>query len=192
MNKFSKEVRQLLEYVGGKENIAAVTHCVTRMRFVLNNPQKADVEKIERIKVVKGTFTQAGQFQVIIGNEVATFYNEFVKNADIEGVSKETVKKAGRQNMNFLQRLISHLGEIFSPLIPAIIVGGLILGFRNIIGDIKLLEGGTKSLIEVSQFWAGVHQFLWLIGEAIFFFLPVGITWSISKKWGQLKFWGLF
>lgn len=191
MAKFTNEVRELLEYIGGKENIVAVTHCATRMRFVLEDPDKADVEKIKNIKPVKGTFTQAGQFQVIIGNEVSTFHNEFVKEAGIEGVSKDSVKKAGKQNMNLLQRLIAHLGEIFAPLIPAIVVGGLILGFRNIIGDIKLLEEGTKSLTEVSQFWAGVHHFLWLIGEAIFFFLPVGITWSIAKKMGTTEILGI-
>lgn len=191
MAKFSNEVKELLEYLGGKDNIVAVTHCATRMRFVLDDTDKADIEKIKNIKSVKGTFTQSGQFQVIIGNEVSTFHNEFVKEAGIEGVSKDAAKKAGRQNLNLLQRLIAHLGEIFAPLIPAIVVGGLILGFRNIIGDIKLLEEGTKSLTEVSQFWAGVHHFLWLIGEAIFFFLPVGITWSISKKMGTTEILGI-
>lgn len=71
-----------------------VSHCATRMRFVLNDPKKADVKKIDAMKVVKGTFTQAGQFQVIIGNEVSFFYNEFVKVAGIEGVSKDEAKKA--------------------------------------------------------------------------------------------------
>jgi PTS system trehalose-specific IIC component len=191
MSKFSNEAQQLLEYIGGKENIAAVSHCATRMRFVLNDNKKADVEKIKGIKIVKGTFTQSGQFQVIIGNEVSNFYNEFVKISGVDGVSKDEAKKVGRKNMNMLQRLISHLGEIFAPLIPAIVVGGLILGFRNVIGDIKLLEEGTKTLTQSSQFWAGVHHFLWLIGEAIFFFLPVGITWSISKKMGTTQILGI-
>lgn len=191
MGKFSNETQQLLEFIGGKENIAAVSHCATRMRFVLNDNDKADIKKIESIKAVKGTFTQAGQFQVIIGNEVQTFYNEFVKKSGVEGVSKDAAKVAARQNMNLLQRLISHLADIFTPLIPAIVVGGLILGFRNIIGDIKMLENGTKTLTEVSQFWSGVHHFLWLIGEAIFFFLPVGITWSISKKMGTTQILGI-
>ena len=191
MSKYSNEVRELLVYIGGKENISAVSHCMTRMRFVLVDPKKADIEKIEALKSVKGTFTQAGQFQVIIGNDVSTYYNEFTAHAGIEGVSKDDAKKAASDNMSFIQKAMSHLAEIFSPLIPAIIVGGLILGFRNIIGDIKLLEDGTKTLVEVSQFWAGTHSFLWLIGEAIFHFLPVGITWSIAKKMGTTQMLGI-
>ncbi|MDD7796019.1 PTS system trehalose-specific EIIBC component [Clostridium sp. 'White wine YQ'] len=191
MGKFKSDAEQLLKLVGGKLNISAVTHCATRMRFVLADPKVADVKAIEALKSVKGTFTQAGQFQVIIGNEVPTFYNEFVAVAGIDGVSKDEVKAAAKGNMSFIQRLLAGLAEIFTPLIPALVVGGLILGFRNVIGDIKLLEHGTKTIVEVSQFWAGVHSFLWLIGEAIFHFLPVGITWSISKKMGTTQILGI-
>lgn len=191
MSKFTEPTKQLLEHLGGKTNVAAVTHCATRMRFVLNETGKANIKAIEAIPLVKGTFTQAGQFQVIIGNEVASFYNEFIKLAGIDGTSKEAAKVAAKQNMNWLQRMIAHLADIFTPLIPALVVGGLILGFRNVIGDIKLLEDGTKSIVEVSQFWSGVHAFLWLIGEAVFHFLPVGITWSITKKMGTSQILGI-
>jgi len=162
--------------VGGSDNIAGVTHCVTRMRFVLKDEKLANVEKIGELKAVKGTFTTGGQFQVIIGTGVADFYNEFIEVAGLSSMSKDEAKKAARQNMNALERGISHLAEIFVPLLPAIIVGGLILGFRNIIGDIKMLNGGTQTLVEISPFWAGAHSFLWLLGEAIFHFLPVGVT----------------
>jgi PTS system trehalose-specific IIC component len=191
MGKFENDSKELLKLVGGRENISAVTHCVTRMRFVLNDPSKSNKDEIEKLKSVKGTFTQAGQFQVIIGNEVSDFYNDFIAISGIDGVSKDAVKDVAKNNMTFMQKLMANIAEIFSPLIPAIIVGGLILGFRNIIGDMKLLEGGTKSLIEVSQFWAGTNSFLWLIGEAIFHFLPVGITWSITKKMGTTQILGI-
>ena len=191
MGKYSDDAKKLLEYVGGKQNISAVTHCMTRMRFVLADPEKADVAKIEALKSVKGTFTQAGQFQVIIGNDVSVFYNEFTSVSGIEGVSKEEVKKEAKGNMNPVQKAVANIAEIFAPLIPAIIVGGLILGFRNIIGEIQFMNGGTETLIEVSQFWAGVHSFLWLIGEAIFHFLPVGITWSVTKKMGTTQILGI-
>lgn len=191
MGKFENDAKELLNYVGGKENIKAVTHCVTRMRFVLAQPQKAEIKKIEALSSVKGTFTQSGQFQVIIGNEVSNFYNEFTTIAGIEGVNKETVKNAAKSNQTLLQRIMGSLAEIFAPLIPALICGGMILGFRSIIGDIAFMESGTKTLIEVSQFWAGIHSFLWLIGEAIFHFLPVGIVWSITKKMGTTQILGI-
>lgn len=178
------------------------------MRFVLNEPEKADIEKIEALPSVKGTFTQAGQFQIIIGNDVANFYNDFVAVSGIEGVSKEAVKEEAKKNQNILQRIASTLAEIFAPIIPAIIVGGLILGFRNILGEIgfeslgqKVVDGVPQflqdktpvynTIVDVSQFWAGVNNFLWLIGEAIFHFLPVGITWSITRKMGTTQILGI-
>ncbi len=191
MGKYQQDAQQLLEAVGGKENIAAVSHCVTRMRFVLNDPAKADVPRIEKIKSVKGTFTQAGQFQVIIGNTVSDFYNDFVAVSGIEGVSKEAVKSAAKQNQNKLQKIMTALAEIFAPLIPAIITGGLILGFRNCIDSLYLFEDGTKTLCDISQFWSGVDSFLWLIGEAVFHMLPVGICWSVTKKMGSTQILGI-
>ena len=191
MGKYQADVRALLEYIGGKENIRAVSHCMTRMRFVLADPAKADTEKMETIPAVKGTFTQAGQFQVIIGNDVAIFYNEFTACAGIEGVSKDAVKDAAKSNQSLVQRAVGTLGEIFAPIIPALICGGLILGFRNIIGEINFFADGTQSLADVSQFWAGVYSFLWLIGEAVFHMLPVGIVWSITKKMGTTQILGI-
>ncbi len=191
MGKYQQDVQTLLDQIGGKANIQAVSHCMTRMRFVLVDPKKADEKEIEKIPSVKGTFTQAGQYQVIIGNDVANFYQEFTKFAGIEGVSKDAVKSAAKTNQNPLQRIMGALGEIFAPIIPALICGGLVLGFRNIIGEVDLLNGRTQSLADVSQFWAGMYSFLWLIGEAIFHFLPVGITWSITKKMGTTQILGI-
>lgn len=191
MAKYTEDVRQLLELIGGKANIQAVSHCMTRMRFVLVDEKKADARAIEKIRSVKGTFTQAGQYQVIIGNDVAVFYNEFTAYAGIEGVSKDAVKAAARTNQNPLQKIMSALGEIFAPLIPALICGGLVLGFRNIIGEINFFADGTKSLADISQFWAGTYSFLWLIGEAVFHLLPVGIVWSITKKMGTTQILGI-
>lgn len=191
MGRYQEDSKELLELIGGKSNIAAVSHCMTRMRFVLNDPDKADVKGIEAMKVVKGSFTQSGQFQVIIGNTVADFYNDFVAVAGVEGVSKDQVKQAAKQNQNVLQRIVTALAEIFAPLIPAIITGGLILGFRNCIDSLYLFENGTKTLCDLSQFWTGVDSFLWLIGEAIFHMLPVGICWSVTKKMGTTQMLGI-
>ena len=191
MGKYESDVKRLLELVGGKANIQAVSHCMTRMRFVLIDPKKADEKAIEDLPSVKGTFTQAGQYQVIIGNDVAEFYNEFTAYAGIEGVSKDAVKAAAKTNQNMAQKIMGTLGEIFAPLIPALICGGLVLGFRNVIGEINFFNNGTQSLADVSQFWAGMYNFLWLIGEAVFHLLPVGIVWSITKKMGTTQILGI-
>lgn len=191
MGKYSQDARELLKLVGGTSNIAAVTHCVTRMRFVLEDPDKADIKKIEAMKTVKGTFTQAGQFQVIIGNSVSEFYKDFTAEAGIEGGSKDSVKQAAGKNQNLLQRGVAVVAEIFAPLIPAIIVGGLILGFRNCIDSMYIFENGTKTLCDISQFWKGIDSFLWLIGEAVFHMLPVGICWSVTKKMGSTQMLGI-
>lgn len=191
MGKFEQEAKDLLAAIGGKENVTAVTHCATRMRFVLGDDKKADVKTIEAIPAVKGTFTNAGQFQVIIGNDVPIFYNDFTAVSGIEGVSKEAAKSAAKSNQNSVQRVMTTLAEIFTPIIPALIVGGLILGFRNVLEGVhwSMLDG--KTITEVSQFWSGVNHFLWLPGEAIFQFLPVGITWSVSRKMGTSQILGI-
>ena len=161
MGKFEQEAKDLLEAIGGKENITAVTHCATRMRFVLGDDKKADVKAIESISAVKGTFTNAGQFQVIIGNDVPIFYNDFTAVSGIEGVSKEAAKSAAKSNQNPVQRVMTTLAEIFTPIIPALIVGGLILGFRNVLEGVhwSMLDG--KTITESSQFWELFSGSVW-------------------------------
>ncbi len=136
-------VDDLIRLVGGRDNIATVSHCLTRLRFVLNETDKADAKAIEKLPMVKGCFTNAGQFQVVIGTDVDQAFKLLEQQAGIKGESKEAAKKAARQNMNLLERAISHLAEIFVPLLPAIITGGLILGFRNVIGDVEMFGGKT-------------------------------------------------
>lgn len=192
MGKYADDATKLLELVGGKDNIAAVSHCMTRMRFVLNDESKADVPGIEALPYTKGSFTQAGQFQVIIGNDVKAYYLEFTEIAGIEGVSKDAAKAAAVQNQNPIQRAMTVIAEVFAPIIPAVIVGGLILGFRNCIDSLYVFGDGTQTLVQLSQFWAGVDSFLWLIGEAVFHTgIPVGICWSVTKKMGGTPMLGI-
>lgn len=191
MGKFEQEAKDLLTAIGGKENVTAVTHCATRMCFVLGDDKKADVKTIEAIPAVKGTFTNAGQFQVIIGNDVPIFYNDFTAVSGIEGVSKEAAKSAAKRNQNPVQRVMTTLAEIFTPLIPALIVGGLLLGLQNVLGSIQFSNLGGKTIVEVSKFWEGVNEIVSVISGAIFGFLPVGITWSVSRKMGTSQILGI-
>ncbi|SFN44068.1 PTS system trehalose-specific IIB component, Glc family /PTS system trehalose-specific IIC component, Glc family [Izhakiella capsodis] len=184
-----QDVEQLIDLVGGKCNIATVTHCITRLRFVLKDPKKASPQGLEALPMVKGCFTNAGQFQVVIGPDVGDYYKMLITIVGQDEVGKEQAKIAARQNMNLFERSISHFAEIFFPLLPALISGGLILGFRNVIGDIPFNNGQT--LAQMHPLWQSVYDFLWLLGEAIFMFLPVAVCWSTVKKMGGTEVLGI-
>ncbi|WP_079961275.1 PTS trehalose transporter subunit IIBC [Salmonella enterica] len=139
MSKVKKaDIDRLIDLVGGRDNIATVSHCITRLRFVLHQPANARPKEIEQLPMVKGCFTNAGQFQVVIGTEVGDYYNALLETTGKAYADKEQAKKAARQNMKWHEQLISHFAEIFFPLLPALISGGLILGFRNVIGDVPV------------------------------------------------------
>ena len=175
-----QDIDKLIELVGGRDNIATVSHCITRLRFVLNNPAIAKPKEIEQLRMVKGCFTNAGQFQVVIGTEVGDYYKALLATTGQASADKEQAKKAARQNMKWHEQLISHFAEIFFPLLPALISGGLILGFRN-----------GQTLAQMHPSLKTLYDFLWLIGEAIFFYLPVGICWSAVKKMGGTPILGI-
>ncbi|MDI9216818.1 PTS system trehalose-specific EIIBC component [Clostridium tertium] len=193
MGKFKQEALDLLELIGGKDNIASASHCVTRLRFILKDEKiaKERAKDIEKLPSVKGTFINAGQFQVIIGNNVQAFYDDLIQVTGLKAQSKEEVKKAAQKNMSIVQRIIAGLAEIFIPILPAIITGGLILGFRNIIGDLAIFGDGTQTLTQLHPVLAEIHSFLWVLGEAIFHFLPVAVTWSTVKKFGGSEILGI-
>ncbi|SFT94708.1 PTS system trehalose-specific IIB component, Glc family /PTS system trehalose-specific IIC component, Glc family [Kosakonia arachidis] len=183
------DIEKLIALVGGRENIATVSHCITRLRFVLNNPAAANPQEIEQLPMVKGCFTNAGQFQVVIGTNVGDYYQALREATGLAHADKEQSRLAARQNMKWHERLISHFAEIFFPLLPALISGGLVLGFRNVIGDVPMSNGQT--LAQMFPSLKTVYDFLWLIGEAIFFYLPVGICWSAVRKMGGTPILGI-
>lgn len=184
-----QDIDTLISLVGGAANIATVTHCITRLRFVLNDPHKAQPTAIENQPMVKGCFTNAGQFQVVIGTNVGDYYQALIAATGHSEANKEQAKLAARQNMKWHERAISHFAEIFFPLLPALISGGLILGFRNVIGDVPMSNGQT--LAQMFPALKTLYDFLWLIGEAIFFYLPVGICWSAVRKMGGTPILGI-
>lgn len=184
MNNSNKtnSLNTLITAIGGKTNIVSVSHCLTRFRFVLVDPKLADIDAIKEINIVKGCFTQAGQFQVIIGTDVSDYYPLLLDLIGQQESSKEEVKKAATQNMRWWEKLLSGLAEIFVPLLPALIAGGLLLGFRNIIGEMPIYN--DQKLVDLHPIFIPIYNFLWLPCEAIFHFLPVAICWSTVKKMG--------
>ena len=178
----TESILQLINYIGGKENIASVSHCLTRLRFALVDPKSPNIAAIEGLPFVKGCFNNAGQFQVIIGTDVDSYYKLLIQQLNLDEVTKEQTKAAAKQNMSIFGRLIANLAEIFVPLLPALIAGGLLLGLRNVIGDMPTID--DKPLTDTYAWLVPIHSFLWLPCEAIFHFLPVAICWSTVKKMG--------
>ncbi|UQZ48786.1 PTS system trehalose-specific EIIBC component [Bacillus sp. PK3-037] len=184
MGELNRSARQIVEAVGGAENIAAATHCVTRLRFALIDESKVDQEVLDQIDVVKGSFSTNGQFQVVIGQgTVNKVYAELVKGTGIGESTKDDVKKASEKNMNPLQRAVKTLADIFIPILPAIVTAGLLMGINNIL-TAQGIFFSTKSIVQVYPQWADLANMINLIAGTAFTFLPALIGWSAVKRFG--------
>ncbi|MCY7771914.1 PTS system trehalose-specific EIIBC component [Bacillus haynesii] len=184
MTDLNQSARRIVDAVGGADNIAAVTHCVTRLRFALLDESKVNQEVLEQIDVVKGSFSTNGQFQVVIGQgTVNNVYVELVKATGIGESSKDDVKKASEKNMNPLQRAVKTLADIFIPILPAIVTAGLLMGINNILTAQDIFFSG-KSIVEVYPQWADLANMINLIAGTAFAFLPALIGWSAVKRFG--------
>lgn len=181
---YKKTAEQILENVGGKENLISVAHCATRLRLVLKDDTKIDLKNIEEIDLVKGNFNNGGQFQVILGtgivDEVA---KEFISMANLSESSKEEVKKQGEDKQNIFQRLLKSLADVFVPILPALVAAGLLMGLNNVLTAQGLFFEG-KSLIEAYPQWADVASMINTFSNAAFTFLPVLIGFSAAKIFG--------
>ena len=126
---YQKTAREIYDGIGGKSNLVSAAHCATRLRLVIGDNDKCDKEKVEEIDGVQGVFFASGQMQIILGTgTVNKVYDEFIKIAGIEGSSKEEVKQAANAKQNVFKRAIKTLGDIFVPIIPAIVASGLLMG----------------------------------------------------------------
>lgn len=172
--------RQVYQNIGGKENIISAAHCATRLRLVIGDNKKCDKKALEEIEGVKGVFEASGQLQIIFGTgTVNKVYDEFIAMAGISAGTKEEVKKAAASKQNFFQRLIKTLGDVFVPIIPAIVASGLLMGILEGLGKMfpALMDSGTYTIIH-------------LFSNAAFVFLPVLIAVSAAKTFGGNLFLG--
>lgn len=177
---YKKAARQVYEGIGGKENIVSAAHCATRLRLVIADNDKCDQQAIENIDGVKGVFFASGQLQIIFGTgAVNKVYEEFVKAAGIGAASKEEVKQAASAKTSIWKRAVKTLGDVFVPIIPAIVASGLLMG---------LLEGLCKMYPAMAQ--SGTYTILHLFSNAAFVFLPVLIAISAAKVFGGNQFLG--
>lgn len=187
---YKRIASELLNELGGTENINASTHCATRLRLVLNDDSVINEKKIEDVEAVKGTFFTSGQFQIILGSGIVDeVYKEFVKLTGTQEKSKQEVKDIASQKMNPIQRLVKTVSDIFIPIIPAIVACGLLMGVNNVLTAEDLFISG-QSLITAYPQVAGLAAMINTFSNAAYVFLPVLIGFSATQKFGGNAFLG--
>ncbi len=187
---YSKVASKILEVLGGKENLVSAAHCATRLRVVLNNQELVDEKKLETIELVKGSFLNGGQFQIILGAGIVDeVYAEFIKLSGLNETSKEELKKVADTKLNPLQRILKNLADIFVPIIPAIVAGGLLMGINNILTSQGLFIEGM-SLIEAYPQISDLASLINTFANTAFTFLPVLIGFSAAKIFGANQYLG--
>ena len=183
---YAKDAQQIIEAVGGKSNIISIVHCATRLRFVLTDESKVKEAALESMNVVKGTFSTNGQYQIIIGagtvNLVCDEINQLLGSEQEQGKPQEP-----KQSGHLVQRGVKLLSDIFVPIIPAIVAGGLLMGLYNVLSA-PFFDG--QSIIQLYPQMEGIAKMINTFSSAPFAFLPVLIGFSATKKFGGNPYLG--
>lgn len=175
--------KRVLADVGGPENISAAAHCATRLRLVLVDPKKVDQKALDDDIDVKGTFTAGGMYQIIIGpGDVDVVYDHLIKDGGVHEVSKDEAKQVAAQKDPIVMRFIKTIADIFVPILPALIAGGLMMAINNVLTAAGLF--GEKSVVEMFPAVADYAALINMISSAAFAFLPVLVAYSAVKRFG--------
>lgn len=187
---YPKVAKELLTLLGGKDNIEALAHCATRLRLALKDDSVIDEEAIDALDGVKGQFKVAGQYQIIFGSGIVNqVHAELAKLTGMTNMSTREVASAGAQKQNILQQAIKGLSDIFVPIIPAIVAGGLLMGIFNLLTATGLFIEG-QSLIDANPGLADLASMINTFANAPFVYLPVLLAFSASSKFGGNPFLG--
>ena len=187
---FPKIAEQTIAKLGGKENITTFAHCATRLRLTLADESKVDKEAIENIEGVKGQFSTSGQYQIIFGSgTVNKVHAEMQKQMGISDMSTSEVAAVGAANQPLLQRLVKGLADIFVPIIPAIVAGGLLMGIHSMLTSVGFFWEGHSVVTKYPEV-SDLVDFINTIANAPFVFLPVLLGFSATRKFGGNPFLG--
>ena len=187
---FPKIAEQTIAKLGGKENITTLAHCATRLRLTLADESKVDKEAIENIEGVKGQFSTSGQYQIIFGSgTVNKVHAEVQKQMGIGDMSISEVAAAGAASQPLLQRLVKGLADIFVPIIPAIVAGGLLMGIHSMLTSVGFFWEGHSVVTKYPEV-SDLVDFINTIANAPFVFLPVLLGFSATRKFGGNPFLG--
>ena len=182
---YQKSAKEVLHAIGGADNIVSAAHCATRLRLVIADNSKADKKTLENIDGVKGVFEAQGQLQIIFGTgEVNKVYEQFVKLGNIGVSSTEELKKQAAKQGNIFQYMIKTLGDIFVPIIPAIVASGFLMGIMN---SLDFMVNNNFLNIDTSS---SLYVFANLFSNTAYVFLPILIGFSAAKVFGGNPFLG--
>lgn len=187
---YSKVAKQVIEAVG-KDNLVAAAHCATRLRLVLKDDSIINQKVLDDNADVKGTFKTDGQYQVIIGpGDVNFVYAEIIKETGLKEVSTDDLKQiaASGKKFNPIMALIKLLSDIFVPIIPALVAGGLLMALRNFLTSEGLF--GPQSIEQMVPAIKGLSEMIQLMSAAPFMFLPILVGISAAKRFGANQFLG--
>ena len=182
---YQKSAKEVLHAIGGADNIVSAAHCATRLRLVIADNSKADKKTLENIDGVKGVFEAQGPLQIIFGTgEVNKVYEQFVKLGNIGVSSTEELKKQAAKQGNIFQYMIKTLGDIFVPIIPAIVASGFLMGIMN---SLDFMVNNNFLNIDTSS---SLYVFANLFSNTAYVFLPILIGFSAAKVFGGNPFLG--
>ena len=182
---YRKSAQDVLRLIGGKENLISAAHCATRLRLVIADNKKCSKEALDDVEGVKGVFEASGQLQIIFGTGVVNkVYDEFIALAGVSAASKEDVKQAAASKANIFQRFIKMLGDIFVPIIPAIVASGFLMGIMN---SLDFMNSSGIIAINTS---GSLYVFATLFANTAYTFLPILIAVSAAKVFGGNPFLG--
>ena len=183
-DKYAKTAREILNCIGGGENVISSAHCATRLRLVLKDESKINMDALEQIELVKGNFNNGGQFQIILGTGIVDkVYAEFVKIGNVAEMTKEEVKQEAAKKMNPVQKLLKTLADVFVPILPALVASGLLMGINNIL-TAQGMFFTDMSLVDAYPQIKDLADMINLASNAGFTFLPVLIGFSAAKIFG--------
>lgn len=182
---YNRTAKEILEKLGGKENLVSAAHCATRLRLVIADNEKCDKKAVENVDGVKGVFEALGQLQIILGTGVVNkVYDQFILLAGMSEASKEDVKQAAAAKQNVFMRGIKTLGDIFVPIIPAIVASGFLMGIMEAMNF--MVNNGFLSINTDGS----LYQFAVLFSNVAYVFLPILIAFSAARTFGANPFLG--
>lgn len=182
---YRKTAQDILDHVGGSKNIASAAHCATRLRLVITDNKKVSKEALENIDGVKGVFEASGQLQIILGTgTVNKVFAEFIDIAGITASSKAEAKEAAAEKQNWFMRAIKLLGDIFVPIIPAIVASGFLMGIMNSLDFMN-----SNGFLHINTH-SSIYVFANLFSNIAYTFLQILIAFSAAKAFGANQYLG--